>query len=541
MYKQIEPIKQKFTKIQVKIALYSSLVLFLSISIFQGLNSRWLTQQGDAAGFVDSLAGDQPALKLNFTYGLSFTRLRELWSNPSNLPPLSPFSNNYEEVSFFEIHPYIFSYFFRWIPQPFPEIQWAPLFILATSYAIGITLLLKYLKARPISSFNIALVLITMGTSPILVESMRGQPYFDKLFFGPCIALILTLYFKDVTKTSPRILVLFMLIMLQSLSERASLMSSTVALLILTIKYKSNVVLNRQILQITVLSLIGICWYFVWIRNFSANTDLNNLALSYYYHNLKETFFGDRRNSLIVLLVSLIPIILLTFGKLRFLFFGFAFILPNLLVTVGGAELTGFQTHYHSLYLPIILSFAVIAVSHSYSSGKVGRTSKFLIPVSLCLSLVANGTYGHYVLGLEDHKMNMVNTGARILDAYGLTPRSIEKSRRSKEQAMLKSIKELEVKENARISAPEIYMPTLTNLGFRTLDYFPIGIGDNDIIIVPFLDDMGQELDILFYGQLPQENVNTWSERIFSELDKDYVRLNFFREPFGNFAIYSKR
>ncbi len=543
MSKKIEKIKQNFRKSHGINVFYILIALLLSLGIFRGLNSRWLTQGGDAAGFVDSLAGDQPAFRLNFTYGLSFTRLRELWSDPSNLPPISPFSNIYEGVSFFEIHPYIFSYFFRWIPQPFFEIQWAPLFLLATSYSIGILLLLKYLEIGLGSNYKVALVFATIATSPILVESMRGQPYFDKLFFGPCIALIFILYYKDLTKTQPRILALLLLIMLQSLSERTTLMSSIVALLILITKYKSNFILNRKILQVTILSVFGIFWHFFWIRNFSANTDLNNLGFTYYIHNLKEAFFGDRRNNLLIFFLLLLPFILLMLGKIRFIFFTFVFILPNLIVTVGGAELTGFLTHYHSLHLPIVLSFSVIAISHCYSSENVAAMYKYLIPVSLCLSFVANGSYNYFTLGIENNKTSLANTQARVLDVYGLAPGTVEQGRRSQEQGLLKSLRDfrdLKVNHNTRISSPEVFMPTLTSLGFRTIDYFPIGIGDNEIIIVPYLDETEQEIDVVFYGQLPREYRNLWSERILNELNESYVRVSFLKESFGNFAIYFK-
>ena len=54
----------------------------LTFCFYTGLSSRWLTQQGDAAGYVDALSASGN-YKVNFSYGLSFNRGMELFQkNP---------------------------------------------------------------------------------------------------------------------------------------------------------------------------------------------------------------------------------------------------------------------------------------------------------------------------------------------------------------------------------------------------------------------------------------------------------------------------
>jgi len=62
-------------------------------------------------------------------------------------------------------------------------------------------------------------------------------------------------------------------------------------------------------------------------------------------------------------------------------------LIPNLLVNVGGAELTGYYTHYHAMYLPIIWALATVSLV-KYSSKS--KRTKF--PRSALLAFVLIST-----------------------------------------------------------------------------------------------------------------------------------------------------
>ena len=97
----------------------SSYVLFLTLTtlIYLGLKSRWITQQGDAAGFVDAMTDQSKTGDINFTYGLSTKALSRLFADAPSQIDASQFFDPDSSTSFIHWHPYLFSYIPRIIPN----------------------------------------------------------------------------------------------------------------------------------------------------------------------------------------------------------------------------------------------------------------------------------------------------------------------------------------------------------------------------------------------------------------------------------------
>jgi hypothetical protein len=49
----------------------------------------------------------------------------------------------------------------------------------------------------------------------------------------------------------------------------------------------------------------------------------------------------------------------LSIFNIRFFLIALSSLLPNLFISIGGAEKTGLTTHYHSFYIPFLISGAV--------------------------------------------------------------------------------------------------------------------------------------------------------------------------------------
>ena len=96
------------------------------------------------------------------------------------------------------------------------------------------------------------------------------------------------------------------------------------------------------------------------------------------------------------------------------------------------------------------------------------------------------------------------------------------------------------IKEDTRktISAPESFMPVLTSLGFGSIDYFPVGLGSTELVIVPFTDDTFANVEVSFYGLVAMENREKWSKTILDIIGNSYSLISKKSGYFGNIAIY---
>jgi hypothetical protein len=90
------------------------------------------------------------------------------------------------------------------------------------------------------------------------------------------------------------------------------------------------------------------------------------------------------------------------------------------------------------------------------------------------------------------------------------------------------------------ISAPESLMPSLTSVGFGSIDYFPVGVGSDDLLIVPFTDPDFTKVEVSIYGLVPIESRDKWSRTILEVLEKSYKLMSKKSGGFGNIAIYVK-
>lgn len=515
------------------------LYLALTIGLLTGLQSRFLGQNGDAAGFADALSPGQSLLKLNFAYGLSIKRLRELIAtNPIDLPGLS-LANPYAEVSFMHSHPYIFSFFFRIFPTFSLPIYSLPLFLLASSYALGITLLLKRIAQSKLTALTKIILALATLTSPIFTEAVNGQPYFDKLFFGPCIAIIMIITNEDLTRQRNRVALLILLLLSITLSERTALMSCLITLFLLGVRFGFKPRECKENVQIIALSMIGLVWFFVWMSYVSQNPDMANLSFKNYLTNLIAAINGERRNNFALFLLNIAPFLILVFMRIALLPLCLIAILPNLIVSIGGAELTGYSTHYHSIYLPIIFALGIVSITQVTKKNAHGKqtTVLFFAGIALVTSFLFNS---NGKLGIQDLTVQINQAWQRTAESFGLIPGDVIEARKSNYSDVTKLFEGLAFNSKLRISAPEKFMPALVDNDLRNIDYFPVGVGEDDLVVVPYTDINLNVIEVSIYGLVPIENRPIWSDKIQKILDKSYIRVNSASGNFGYLAIYRK-
>jgi hypothetical protein len=196
------------------------------------------------------------------------------------------------------------------------------------------------------------------------------------------------------------------------------------------------------------------------------------------------------------------------------------------------------------MYLPVILALGALTLGNlkSYHKKKILRVDMITVIVLLTgvVSLYSNSNYMNSI----NPGMNALNGFERqaklVADSFGLIPSDVVNQRQNVRDEYLNGFDILKNETDSGISAPEMFMPALTSLGFGSIDYFPIGVGYNRIVVVPFTNSNFNEVEISIYGLVPEGNRLLLSNEIVSNLRKSYVLLAERSGSFGNFAVYRK-
>ncbi len=519
---------------------YKFILIFagLTLSIFRSLESRWGIQQGDAAGYVDAMSDQSNTGDINFTYGFSLDALRKLFSlNPNEIDNNS-FIFNRSEKPFIHWHPYLLGYIVRIIPNLF-EVHFLPLLLLASSYALGMVLILRQIYLSKISNFKKTAITIPTVISPILIEAMNGQPYFDKLFFGPCIAILILLLVHKENHHLRIQKIVTLLIVSYTLSERVSLMAALMVLGVLVVCSKELGFRMNQKAILVVTCFFGLSWYIIWNQLISWNPDMQNTSITYFLPNLQELFFGFRRENFLIFISNVLPFLVLTIFHFRYFLIAFFSIVPNLLVNIGGAELSGYSTHYHSVYLPILVCLSVLSIVKSGPSPIANKYQSSIILLAITLSIAGSSNYGSLQNLAKSADALRIHLGT-VADSFGLIPNSKYEQRKALKSEYQDLFSGIRKDAGMSISAPESLMPSLTSVGFGSIDYFPVGVGSDDLLVVPFTDPDFTNVEVSIYGLVPIESRDKWSRTILAVIENSYQLISKKSGSFGNIAIYEK-
>jgi hypothetical protein len=517
-------------------------VTTLVLSIYQGQKSRWVLQNGDAAGFVDLFRPMGIYEYSSFTYGSSALQLMEIiGKGPINFNS-ADLLNTQNNFNIFNSHAYLLPYLFRPISMFIDSVTTLPLLLVCISYVSGFYFLFRlgrYSNMRKTDKLFAYTILIS---SPILFEGIIGQPYMDRLFFGPCIALMLIVESKKFFGWKSFILTGILMISTALISERAALMIGIIISAQLIFSLRNSEFRKRESYLLIFLSALMVTWYFIWTAFFSTNPNKSNATFSLISGNLTALISGNRQDNFQKMLIYLLPFLIIGILKRKYFLILLIAVLPNFMFSIGGAELTGFATHYHALYLPVL---AFLLFSKSYLPDKFILNFKNSIQFMYGLSAIAAILVGlNYVNPPGNFLLKTTNFDSlvrQIGNAFGAMPTGVKDSRDYLKEERMKLLGQKFIEESGEVSAPEGLMPALTEKGIQKVSYFPMGLGLNEIVVVPFTDESYEKIEISLYGLVPEQDRELWSSNLTEILDLKYLRLTTYSGPLGNFAIYKIR
>jgi F0F1-type ATP synthase membrane subunit c/vacuolar-type H+-ATPase subunit K len=367
-------------------------VTTLVLSIYQGQKSRWVLQNGDAAGFVDLFRPMGIYEYSSFTYGSSALQLMEIiGKGPINFNS-ADLLNTQNNFNIFNSHAYLLSYLFRPISMFIDSVTTLPLLLVCISYVSGFYFLFRLGRYSNMRKTDKLIAYTILISSPILFEGIIGQPYMDRLFFGPCIALMLIVESKNFFGWKSFILTGILMISTALISERAALMIGIIISAQLIFSLRNSEFRKRESYLLIFLSALMVTWYFIWTAFFSTNPNKSNATFSLISGNLTALISGNRQDNFQKMLIYLLPFLIIGILKRKYFLILLIAVLPNFMFSIGGAELTGFATHYHALYLPVL---AFLLFSKSYLSDKdfVNLGSRCHVLLSLNKEEKMYGTY----------------------------------------------------------------------------------------------------------------------------------------------------
>jgi hypothetical protein len=162
-------------------------------------------------------------------------------------------------------------------------------------------------------------------------------------------------------------------------------------------------------------------------------------------------------------------------------------LLPNVVVTVGGAEHTGWTTHYHSMYLPFLVYCASIGFIRLRDNTWVAPRRYALRLVCLLpvlFGLIYNPYRGNF------HPPSMVNFDTGIIRAvwnFYIHPST------STDILIMQQAAEFDaaIPKGVKVTTPEGLMPSIYRN--RTIYYYPIGIDTADYAVVFLSSGEGEQ------------------------------------------------
>lgn len=505
--------------------------LLITLGITKGLAERFYVQDTDSALFFNLLSTKSIDESKGQEFNNSFFDLIGLVQSGLVTADTSYLKFDLgESVSLIQVHAYMLYFLIHSIPNALFSNFYFPFLLLAVSYVIGLKSLVNYFKLNRISLIGAGIFLSGVIFSPVFVGSLLGQNYLDRLFFGPAIYVLLNITKPDKSRKS-MISVALMAVIGSCISERASLMMGVIlifSVLLLGVKRKSERVIFGS------LGLAGISWYGFWSSKISDSFYTSSVAFESLRQNFLQGMNGVRTPGLSIFVIANLSLLLLSFLAPRYLFLTIISLVPNVLVSVGGGELTSFTSHYHALYLPILLVSAAVGTTNLSKEFFSKRLTKFCFGL-LFIGIVVFSNFVSVNPKPTDLNFSIAKMIGKSLDVVGLAPKEITSVRYQAKKDVHTLL--TKIKSDGVVAPPEL-MPGLVVKGVKEISFFPIGLGETKYVIASYLNEDLANPYVDTFGLVPPELLKVWGPIQQDVIDKYYLEVDRFIGSQKTYIVY---
>lgn len=406
---------------------------------------------------------------------------------PSFFDAISTFTFNAEQLcqselmpsgqgtSILDIHAYYVLY-------PLATLTWLfpPHVILAVANGFGfasiIFILYWVIRRQGVPMLGAIVFCLLVVAHPVWSHGSLGDLYADRFFMPLGLLYVFLLYDIVVRQSnvSRRYLLLVFVVGLlaASTTERGAIMIAlfTIAFLVLYGKSFTGRVTKITLFIFSLALLVHVFLYikllYVYHPNIgSMGSVLQGIPL--FFEQLQSPAYAAKVQEFLVINVLLFGIFALFDWRLALI--ACAVLLPNLFMSIAGAEKNGWGTHYHSMYFPFLVFCSAIGFSKLWIY--LGAARYRLILIGLLLALMPAISNYSPVYGSQNGAVK------RLYDFYANGTQSYEKQASSQLQQIAGSIP-----AGAKVTTPEGFMSTLYR--DRTIYYYPIGIDIADYAVL---------------------------------------------------------
>lgn len=339
----------------------------------------------------------------------------------------------------------------------------------AFSYTAILAFTYFFSRDRKLSILNSVLLTILVSQHPLWRQGMFGQFYFNRLFI-PLVALTIWLITRSKINY---LLLIFVTILALSVNEIYGI-TMLMILLIYAVFFKNR---DRKLIILGVAAGLYSLFSIIFIQQelgpittqtgFVEKTFSTDIVVT--LNNLSNNAISDKAS--IYLFVNILFLGILAIAvPINFLLV-ILFLLPNLFVNLGGAEKTGWSTHYHITYF-IPLIWLVVA-----GLGRAKLKNKLVLPAVLIILIIFTSIINPENLSLRPKPVieikNVIN-----MSSYYLKQKDIKLKYK-------KNLREA-IGESNTISAPEAAVYNL--IDYDTY-YYPINIDSADRVVFRYYEE----------------------------------------------------
>ena len=478
----------------------------------------------DSAGFMELISRNRIAKPLESEYFTSALRIYSLYGeSPEKICDLIP--EPYAGTrSVFSGHPYLISVLgsaISWFTNLTPNVVAACL--LFASFLLGFVSILIFLAKNKVPHYSIALFGLTICFYPVLTHSMLGQPYFDRLIFGPAISIFLLIWSTKTTTVMPWKSICVLTIALATISERGAALAGLISVGYLTALHGKQVFARRELRLILLVGLSSILYLYIWSKLWQNSVTYGQLGFHGWFSRLDLIFSDNYFYATRIFFVASASFLFLgLFAGRGYLVLAVA-IAPNLLIGVGGAELNGFSTHYHQVYLPVLLAVSTIGLvkiselSKKYATKSVSK----LIEITF-ISMFAFFTIEYNFNTVPSHfNVSTINDVQALWLPFTVDYDSAASQIISNQRNISDFVAGI---SEGLVSAPENMHSHLLLSGVDKVDYWPFGVGSARVVVAPHTSGLP---DVLPYAD-PQGSTVALQQCVQIELTENYEMIRVF-------------
>jgi hypothetical protein len=191
-------------------------------------------------------------------------------------------------------------------------------------------------------------------------------------------------------------------------------------------------------------------------------------------------------------------------------------------MTIGGAEKTGLSTHYHSYYIPFLMASSVIGIKKFYEREFFFKFKKSTY-IFLIIIILFNNSHD-YTNKEKFLSFSKFAPGLQTFYASILYPLDYEKKNfYDKNLIRIKQSIQNSIPINSSVDMDESMMPYFSAKKYK-VNYFPVGVGSSQYLIVPFHENY--KLNLFLYQN--EKDADKIKNCLIKKINKSYKKVEEF-------------